>query len=282
MVLKDILKAIRHSLENAAIPSSDLDAALLVGHVLGLDRLEMVIEPLRLISEEQEKEIDALLMRRLNREPISHILGHREFWSLDFKVTEDTLTPRPDSETLIEAALKGIPDKTQPLKLLDLGTGTGCLLLSLLSELPQAHGLGIDISDKALMVAQENAESLGLRNRARFMLSDWDAELEVTEKFDVILCNPPYIALSEKPELAADVIDYEPSSALFAGRDGLDEYGKLARILPKRLRAGGIALLEIGHQQAADVLNLLKSAGLKNMEIVRDLAHRDRCIVIKA
>lgn len=282
MVLKDILKAIRHSLENAAIPSSDLDAALLVGHVLGLDRLEMVIEPLRLISEEQEKEIDALLMRRLNREPISHIVGHREFWSLDFKVTEDTLTPRPDSETLIEAALKGISDKTQPLKLLDLGTGTGCLLLSLLSELPQAHGLGIDISDKALMVAQENAESLGLKNRARFMLSDWDAELEVTEKFDVILCNPPYIALSEKPELAADVIDYEPSSALFAGRDGLDEYGKLARILPKRLRADGMALLEVGHQQAADVLNLLKSAGLKNMEIVRDLAHRDRCIVIKA
>lgn len=282
MVLKDILKAIRHRLEGAAIPSADLDAALLVGHVLGLDRLDMVIEPLRPISENQEKEIDALLMRRLNHEPISHILGHREFWSLDFKVTEDTLTPRPDSETLIEAALKGIPNKRKPLRVLDLGTGTGCLLLSLLSELSQAHGLGIDISDKALSVAQENSESLGLRNRARFILSDWDAELEVTEKFDVILCNPPYIALSEKPELAADVIDFEPSSALFAGRDGLDEYGKLARILPKRLRADGMALLEIGHQQAADVLNLLKSAGLKNMEIVRDLAHRDRCIVIKA
>lgn len=280
--LKEILSQIKTKLEEAGTPSAELDACLLVGHVLGMDRLAMMIEPERLVRESEENAIDILLQRRLQREPLSHILGHREFWSLDFKVTKDTLIPRPDSETLIEAALKNIKDRQKALKLLDLGTGTGCLLLSLLSEMPQAQGLGIDNSHKALAVARENAENLGLEKRSHFIQSDWDKNLAPEEKFDLILCNPPYIALSEKPELTRDVMDYEPAGALFAGRDGLDDYRKLARIIPRRLSAGGLALLEIGHQQAFDVLSLLRAEGLEQMEIFRDLGQRDRVIVIKA
>ena len=217
---------------------------------------------------------EPLIARRQAGEPLAYITGHREFWSLDLLVSPAVLIPRPDSETLVDAALQARRDR-RPATILDLGTGSGALLLAALSEWPNARGLGVDASEAALAVARANAERLGFARRAAFQKGDWGAGLN--ERFDLIFCNPPYV------ETDADLspeVRREPASALFAGADGLDDYRRLVPQLPRLLRDDGVAVIEIGHTQAAAVLALAAAAGMA--AIVRhDLAGRDRCLVLK-
>ena len=247
------------------------DAELLLAHLVGEDRLTMLAGADR---EVDFNAFDALVTRRAGGEPLAYISGRREFWSLDLAVSPAVLIPRPDSETLVDAALAARRDRP-PATILDLGTGSGALLLAALSEWPNARGLGVDASPAALAVARGNADRLGFGRRAAFVQGDWGAGLR--ERFDVILCNPPYV------EAAADLspeVRREPASALFAGLDGLDDYQRIVPQLPGLLRGGGVALLEIGHTQAAAVLALAKAVGLAGI-VRHDLAGRDRCLVLQ-
>lgn len=272
-------KAIRR-LENAGCDTAVLDADLLISAALSLDRLDFILDPGRTVGAQQVNAFDALIARRAKREPVAQILGEKEFWGLDFKVSRDCLTPRPDSETLIEAALTSITDKNMALNILDLGTGSGCLLLSLMSELPNSSGMGVDISKKALRLAKKNAERHGLMMRCDFIQSDWAENLPPPLCFDIILCNPPYIAHTEAPSLSPDVRDYEPHGALFAGDDGLADYKRLAKILPGFSHQGTKVFLEIGHTQGITVAEIFGKTAARNIHIIQDLAGRDRCVAL--
>jgi release factor glutamine methyltransferase len=254
-----------------------LDAELLAAHALGMTREDMI---LRLPDLAPPAGLDALLDRRMKHEPIAQIVGHRDFWTLTLKVTRDVLTPRPDSETLIEAAIdhfaspEGGKERT-PRRILDLGTGSGALLLAALDLWSEATGLGIDISEAALAVARENAETTGLAARAQFRLGDWATG--IAERFDLILCNPPYIR--DDAMLPHDVADYEPRQALFGGPDGLAPYRALSLRVGDLLAPGGVALFEIGFDQGESAANLFRGAFL-NVALRRDLAGNARCLVV--
>jgi release factor glutamine methyltransferase len=191
------IAAATHRLAAAGIDSPRLDARLLIGHVLGLDQTAIIVAPDRPVTPPEQRRIARAIARRAARLPVSRIIGKREFWSLEFRVTPATLDPRPDSETLVESVLATLPDRARPRQILDLGTGTGCLLLALLHELEGARGLGIDIAPGAVRTARRNAASLGLAERARFAVGDWEAALG--RRFDLVVSNPPYLA---EPELA--------------------------------------------------------------------------------
>lgn len=276
--IQSTLQYCTDQLEQAGIENTRFEARLLVCHVLKVETQVLIGYPERKISAGQYSEIETLLMRRISREPMSHILGEREFWSLPFKVTKDTLTPRPDSETLIEAVLSQFPDMDRPLRILDLGVGTGCLLLAALSEYEKASGLGIDISQGALDVAIENARSLNFQDRVDFQLGHWADGIE--EKFDLVLSNPPYIPLADEAMLEPEVKDHEPATALFAGHDGLEDYRKLAQALPEILKENGRAVIELGIDQAEDVSQLMEKADLKVLEQPKDLGGIIRCLVL--
>jgi release factor glutamine methyltransferase len=212
----------------------------------------------------------------VDREPVSRILGRREFWSLDFHLSPATLDPRPDSETLIDEALAGIPDRKAPLSVLDLGTGTGCLLLALLSELPNAAGTGIDRSEEAVATATANARRLGFGQRARFAAGDWGAGL--SERFDLVVSNPPYIPEAEIETLAPEVVRFDPLAALAGGPDGLDAYRTIVAQLSNLLKSNGKVIFEVGAGQAADVAALLVTAGFSGIGTRRDLAGVERAV----
>jgi release factor glutamine methyltransferase len=273
--ISDALKSATARLAEAGIDSARLDARLLLGKALGVDGTWLFNHAADELKEEGA--FAALIERRLKREPVSLILGHREFWSLDFTVTRDTLAPRPDSETLIEAVLTEVPDRARPLSLLDLGTGTGCLLLSLLSELPAARGTGVDISPEALAVARSNAERLGLEVRTAFVLSDWWQN--ISGRYDVILSNPPYIPSGEIGGLDPEVAQFEPLGALDGGADGLYAYRLLAAGAGKYLADQGIVAFEVGAGQAPEVASLLAGAGFSVRQVRKDLAGIERCVV---
>jgi release factor glutamine methyltransferase len=253
-----------------------LECELLAAHVLGISRQELVLNLSHLsLSQTQQADLQALLARRMAHEPIAYLLGSREFWSLSFKTPPGVLIPRPDSETLVEAALKHA-QAHDVQNVLDLGVGSGCLLLSILHELPNATGIGIDISPVAVATAKANAQSLGLAARTRIMLGSWTQD--IIQTFDIIVSNPPYIALDEQASLPPDVRDYEPSSALFAGADGLEAYRTLLPQLPKRLRPQGIILLEIGATQADSISALAHAQGL-HCRVIPDLAGLPRVVM---
>ena len=226
----------------------------------------------------------ALTARRVLREPMAHILGEREFWGLPFKVTPDVLVPRPDSETVIEAALSLIPDKTEPWRILDLGVGSGCLLLTLLREYPNARGTGIDASPAALAVARENAERLGVAARAHLLAGDW-REAGWVERlgapFDLVVSNPPYIASADIAGLMPEVARFEPGLALDGGEDGLDPYRRIAAAGRQLVTPGGWLLVEVGEGQASDIAGLFSTAGLHPAAPWKDLAGIDRVIPAK-
>jgi release factor glutamine methyltransferase len=266
-------------LAQAGIETARLDSQILVAAVLGGDPGALRFAEDRPVESRDGQRIENFLRRRAKtREPVSRILGKREFWSLDFRITPAVLDPRPDSETLIEAALACFPNRAAPLAVLDLGTGSGCLLLAALCEYPNAAGLGVDASEKALAVAAENAEHIGMAERVEFRQSDWAGA--VPEAFDLVLCNPPYISEAERAALPPEVARHDPPAALFAGRDGLDAYRAILPDLPRLLAPEGRAVFEIGATQTAAVSGLAQAAGLALVEVKRDLAGRDRCIVL--
>ena len=261
----------------AGVEDARSDAWLLLSAVTGRSRAELIAGvPLRL-SLAEEQRLAALAARRLAREPMAYILGAREFWSLPFEVSPAVLVPRPESETLVEAALARIADRTAPLRILDLGTGSGCLLLALLSELPRASGLGIDCSAAAVAIAKSNARRLGLAERAEFREGDWGRGL--AGPFDIIVCNPPYVAQTDAESLAPEVRVFEPREALFAGPDGLSAYHALAPDCARLLAEDGVVLLEIGQGQGASVEGIMRRHGLRLVAARADLAGIERCLM---
>lgn len=266
------------ALGQGGVDSPRLDARLLLAQALGVEPAHVFSNPANRLDEAAEACLASLLARRLAREPMSHILGRREFWSLDFAVDANVLDPRPDTETLVEAVLDTVLDKSAPLSILDLGTGSGCILLSLLSELPMATGLGVDRSPLALGVATGNAARLALDHRAGFTRGDWGSDL--TGIFDVIVSNPPYIPEAEIDGLEPEVARFEPRLALSGGADGLDCYRALIPDVARLLAPGGVGAFEIGAGQADDVERLIEAAGLVLYERRRDLAGVERCLIL--
>jgi release factor glutamine methyltransferase len=274
----EAVAACAQRLAMAGITEARREARLLVALALDVNPGLILGYPERPLEDGARARLAALLARRAAREPLSRITGHREFWSLDFALSPDTLDPRPDSETLIETALDLVPDRTARLRLVDFGTGTGCLLLALLSELPNATGIGIDILAGAALTARRNAAALGLGHRAAFMVGRWgDA---IIGSAHVILANPPYIPSAEIDGLAPEVTRYDPRRALDGGPDGAVAYRELAGVTRRVLAPDGIALFEVGAGQAPSVSAFMAEAGLRLHSIRRDLAGIERCVVV--
>lgn len=275
--LETLLDDATRRLEEAGVPGARREAQLLLAHALDSGLGTILAYPERTAALDQAAAFDDLIAARAARQPISRILGQREFWSLPFRVAPAVLDPRPDSETLIQAVLDQRPDRDIPLRVLDLGTGSGCLLLALLSEYPSATGLGLERDPEAAAVARANAAALGLAGRAEIREADWQAGL--TETFDVILCNPPYIPSADIPALAPEVVRHDPPGALDGGADGLDAYRALAPQLPQWLVPGGLAAFEVGQGQAEAVAALLSRSGLRTPPPLCDLAGIPRCVL---
>lgn len=266
-------------LREAGIETARLDARLLLAAAADLSVEQIVARPEKTLSAAAAETFASLVRRRAGREPLAQILGHREFWSLSLATTCDTLTPRPDSETAIEAVLARHPSRDATLRVLDLGTGTGCLLLALLSEFRRASGVGTDCSPAALRVAAANAVALGFADRAHFVATNWDDGID--GRFDVIVSNPPYIETRAIAELAPEVRVYEPRLALDGGPDGIAAYRDLAPRLRRRLADGGLGVLEIGAGQARAVEDVLQASGLTIVGRSRDLAGVERCVLVQ-
>jgi release factor glutamine methyltransferase len=264
----------------AGLDAPRLDARILVGHVTGLEPSLLFARSDQALSAGESEAVRALAKRRLSYEPVSRILGHREFWGLDFGLNSATLDPRPDTETVVTAAL-ALKDKL-PAKprILDLGTGTGCILISLLSEWPESRGMGIDLDPRALEMAAANAMRLGVGARAQFREGDWCDGLE--ENYDLIVSNPPYIGESEACALAPEVTSFDPPAALFAGPDGLGAYRGLIPGAKARLSAGGRLILEIGVTQEQAVETLLNQVGIVIETRAKDLSGRVRALVARS
>lgn len=281
-MLQSFLQDAKQQLRNAGIDSWAIDAELLLCKVLGESR-EFLLRGEGELTVEQEFQFHSLIKRRLAHEPMSHLLGVREFWGREFIVTKDTLDPRPDSETLIEAVLTYYPDRQAPLNVIDLGTGTGCLLLTLLAEYPYAKGIGVDISKAAIEVAQTNAEKLQLSEQVLWF-NESTTELDMRalpESFDLVITNPPYIPTAEIAKLSPEVAIYEPKSALDGGANGLDYYECFAPVISLLLNKGGIAVIEAGKGQDSDIVKLMEASGCKHLETRKDLGGIGRAVVVR-
>ncbi|MEX0582222.1 MAG: peptide chain release factor N(5)-glutamine methyltransferase [Sneathiella sp.] len=274
--VRNVVKFASDTLGAAAVTNAKREATLLLAHILNEDAGFLYREPDRILTAQEKEAFDLLVNRRSKREPLSHLTGHREFWSLDFLVTADVLDPRADSETLIEAVLAARNDRFQPRHILDLGTGSGCLLLALLSELPAATGIGIDKSEAALSIARKNAARLGLDKRAAFYQGNWGTGWN--EKFDLLVSNPPYIPAGDIDALQPEVRDYEPHLALAGGRDGLDSYRTILDGVRENLRPGGLLVFEVGAGQAPDIGRMMQEVGFLAPQFHKDLAGIDRCV----
>ncbi len=275
----DALKAGVLALQAERIETASLDARLLLAHALGVSREQLLFRLDAAITREQAAAYDDLIARRAQRQPVSQLLGRREFWGREFIVTGDTLDPRPDSEAMIETILAQRPDRSVPLRILDLGTGTGCLMLSLLGEYPEARGVAVDISEEALAVARKNAERHGMADRVEFRRSRWWEH--VGESFDIIAANPPYILTDVIPQLHPEVSEFEPMVALDGGTDGLVCYREIALQLADRLAPGGIAAFELGTGMQQGVCDIITSRGLQVAAVRQDLQGIPRCIVFQ-
>lgn len=263
-------------LREAPIDTPELDARLLVGAVTNLDLTGLSLHASRKLTLDEAERLAASVQRRLAHEPVARILGRKEFWSLDLKLSDATLVPRTDTETLVEAALALHPDKTQPIHFADIGTGSGAILLSLLSMWPNSMGIGLDISLTALRTARDNARALKLDDRAVFVASNYTAALRGS--FDLIVSNPPYIASGEIELLAPDVRNFEPRRALDGGADGLDAYRILCTDAARLLRPGGTLAVEVGHRQADEVAALMTATGMTVLPYRNDLAGIARAV----
>lgn len=252
--------------------SARLDSELLMAEALHIDRDKLILSP---PDREVPDRFWEMVGRRKAGEPVAYITGRRAFWNIELHVGPGVLVPRPDSEVLIASAIEHFEGTSGPRRILDLGTGPGTLLLAALDVFPDAMGLGIDVSRHAMSYAAANARRLGFEARVKFKLGNWAQG--ITETFDLILCNPPYVA--EGAELGAGVREFEPDEALFAGAEGLDAYRALAPQLPRLLNKGGLAAVEIGYDQAEAVSALLARDGLQS-RVAQDLASRDRALLL--
>ena len=267
-------------LEQAGKETPALDARLLIGHALGLGQTALLSGGQSALTKEQRAAIARLSERRLAGEPVARILGTREFWGLPFTLSKATLVPRPETETVVEAALDALGDRRNAmLRIADLGTGTGALLLALLHELKGATGIGIDLDADAIETAQANARALGLAERAQFLRADFGAGL--AGNFDLIVSNPPYIRTQDIATLDLEVREHDPRLALDGGEDGLDAYRAIARQLPALLSENASAVLEIGLAQAEPVRAILESAGLQVAGIRADLGGIPRAVTAR-
>ncbi len=279
LTLVQALDEATQDLGRAGIGEARREARLLAAHVLEVTPEAVFREPGIRLRKEQAVSFRACVVERAARRPMAQILGRREFRSLSFRVTEETLDPRPDSETLIEAVLNTVSDRAAPLRILDLGTGTGCLLLALLHEFPDARGVGVDVSVDTLEVARDNAKALGLAGRSDFCAGDWGNGLG--ETFHVIISNPPYIPSAGIAALEPEVTRYEPRLALDGGQDGLACYRALLADIPRLLEPSGGLFVEVGIDQAESVGWLCVSHGLTVTGTARDLAGITRCVMAR-
>ncbi|MEW5687367.1 MAG: peptide chain release factor N(5)-glutamine methyltransferase [Pseudomonadota bacterium] len=270
-------KTAKSRLEDAGVPGPVIDARLLVEAAAEATRADIVTDPYRALTPEQEARLEDYLSRRTRREPVSHILGRKGFWKIMLTVTPDVLTPRPDTETVVEYVLRDFPEHA-PYHVLDLGIGSGAILLAILAERPAAKGLGIDISEEALAVARDNAASLGLANRVALLRSDWTAGLE-PNSFDLVVANPPYIATEVIETLEPEVRDHDPRLALEGGADGLDHYRLLAPEILRVLKPGSRFAVEIGYDQKDAVEALFRDAGAVFVQTIKDLSDHHRVVV---
>jgi release factor glutamine methyltransferase len=277
-------RALTRAFREGGIASPALDARLLVMAACSVSHADLIRDPERALTEAERARLDNWAERRLAGEPVSRILGSRAFWGLDFRLSPETLDPRPDTETLVEAVLAALPERDSPLRILDPGTGTGCILIALLSELPHAVGVGTDISHAALLTARENALAAGVAERARFVQADWLRGID--GRFDVVVSNPPYIARAELAALSREVRAQDPAAALDGGADGLAAYRAIVDEIDRVLKPGGIAAFEVGQGQAEAVSAMMRAADLTpalpdGAASACDLAGIDRALVMK-
>jgi len=269
----DTLTRATMMLSAAGIDGPDRDARVLLAHVMNIDQASLMARMNDTLPQSALYGMDRVVAVRSLHQPVSHITGKRGFWNHEFMVNSDVLDPRPDTETLVAAALE------QPFSnVLDLGTGSGAIILSLLAESPQAMGVATDISAKALDVARRNAGRIGVADRVKFTEANWFEG--VSGRFDLIVSNPPYIAESEMAGLAPEVRDWEPHLALTPGVDGLEAYRHIAEGLKTALSPKGRALFEIGYRQAVDVSEIFTNAGFTQLKVIKDLSGHDRVIAV--
>jgi release factor glutamine methyltransferase len=268
--------AAKDRLKEAGIDQPSIDARLMLEVAADVTRTDIVTDPYRELTPEQQATLEDYLARRARREPVSHIIGRKGFWKILLQVNKNVLTPRPETEVIVDEALKAFPEN-MAFSMLDLGVGSGTILLAVLAERPAAKGLGIDASSEALAVARDNAASLDLNNRAAFMHGDWTAGLG-DAGFDLVVSNPPYIATDVIDTLEPEVRDHEPRLALDGGPDGLDAYRILAPEILRVLKAGGMFAVEIGYDQSKAVEALFREAGAQQVKTVKDLSTHDRVV----
>lgn len=264
-------------LRSAGVDAPRREARLLMQHALGLASETLLAEDGLPLDRTEAARLAVLVDRRAAREPVAYLTGRREFWSLEFAIDRSALVPRPETETVVEAMLARAESLPPRPRLLDLGTGAGCLLVALLSELPGAAGVGVDISAAAVSLARTNATHHGLDGRASFIVADWGAPLG--ERFDIVVSNPPYVASEALVSLAPEIVRYEPQTALSGGEDGYACYRQIAPQIARLLAPGGLAAIEVGAEMADNVALLFAAAGLAEIGRRRDLARIERCVL---
>ena len=281
--LGDVIRGLGRIFREAGLQTAALDARLLASHVCALTPEETIAKPRLMLSPEMTARINEAAARRLAGEPVSRIIGHREFWGLPFSLSPHTLDPRPETELLVEAVLDYVRAEglaNSRLRVLDLGTGSGCLLGALLSELPLSTGVGVDRSEEALSIARENLRRLGLLKRASFLCADWAGSLG-DGSFDIIVCNPPYIGSSEIAGLEVEVKDFDPCLALDGGEDGLEAYRAILTQVFRVLRNKGFLIFETGYRQAQLVREMMAATlgtGSLEAQILTDLSGARRAV----
>ena len=274
MKLKDVLADTAIKLSGSGIEGAARDARILTANALGTPISELSLKINEKVPEKIIADLEKLILRRINKEPISKILGKRDFWGRSFSINKKVLDPRADTETLINFVIE------KPVKsVLELGTGSGAIAVTLACEWKHVHLTAVDISEDAISMAKINAEKFNVQNKIHFLKSDWFET--VRGSFDLIISNPPYIGLVEQDEIATEVIKYDPEIALFAGRDGLEAYKRIIPNLAKFLNPDGLVVLEIGASQSNQVKNMMNAVGFIDAKIVKDLSGKDRLVAAK-
>ena len=275
MNLGQTIKKASQILKNHNVHTYELDAQIILSDIMGVTREFLITNDRLTGSKKIKKKYGCAIKRRIKKEPVAYIIGKKEFWSQNFKVTSSTLVPRPETELLIYNVIKYF--KNKKINILDIGTGSGCILLAILKELQFSRGIGIDISAKAIKIAEENSKNLNLFNRSKFKIFNIDNFN--LGKYDLIVSNPPYIPFKEIRNLTKDIINFEPIVALNGGKDGLDLIKKVIYKSTKLLKKGGLLAIEIGNKQYPKVSNLLKQLGFKEMSKIHDYNRNVRCII---